>query len=163
MAAREKSTPEDLVERLREIGDEFEEITALSFAERRHVRNKLKMSEETLETSVATVGASEKISDAIGRSAEDVLRIFSDRRRWMLVEGELRTLLNGVSSANLMRRHQLELIGAQAYSIALQLARDPKNASLIPFVEEIQRLRKLDRRRRTGRTASDEAPPEPES
>jgi hypothetical protein len=118
------------------------------------------MSEATLQQAVAVVGSSDKISQAIGRSKDDVVEIFSDRRRWDAVESELRSLLNAVSSANLMRSHELELIAAQSYTIAAQLARDPKNEILIPFVEEMQRLRKLDRRKKRG-APPEEATPEP--
>jgi hypothetical protein len=69
--------------------------------------------------------------------------------------------MNGVSSANLVRRHQLETIAGHAYAIAARLARDPANADLIPFVEEMQRLRKLERRRKRTSRTEPETPPEP--
>lgn len=163
MAAKQKSTPEDVVERLREIPVEFDdEIKSLSFAERRDLRNKIKTSDAALQASLSIIGASDNVSHAIGRSVEDVLEILSDRRRWYAVESELRTLLNGVSSANLVRRYLLELIAGHAYTIAARLARDPANAVLIPLVEEVQRLRKLERRRKPVSRTEPEAPPEPE-
>jgi hypothetical protein len=162
MATNQKRTPEDVSEQLRAIQSEFDEIKSLSFAERRDLRNKIKTSEAALQASVSIIGASDKVAHAIGRSAEDVLEIFSDRRRWYSVESELRTLLNGVTSANLVRRHQLELIAGHAYAIAARLARDPANAILIPLVEEMQRLRKLERRRKPASRKEPEAPPEPE-
>ncbi len=161
-AATQKPTPEDVIERLREIRSEFDEIKELSFAERRDLRNKIKTSDAALESSVSIIGASDNVAHAIGRSAEDVIQIFSDRRRWYAVESELRSLLNGVSSANLVRRYQLELIAGHAYTIASRLARDPANATLIPFVEEMQRLRKLERRRKPASRTKSEAPPEPQ-
>jgi len=160
MAAKQKPTPEDVTERLRAIQSECDEIKSLSFAERRDLRNKIKTSEAALQASVSIIGASDKIANAIGRSADDVREIFSERQRWYAVEGELRTLLNGVSSANLVRRYQLELIAGHAYTIAARLARDPANALLIPFVEEMQRLRKLERRKKPARRTEPEAPPE---
>jgi hypothetical protein len=163
MAATRKPAPEDVVEQLRAIRSEIDdEIKPLSFAERRDLRNKLKTSDDVLKSSVSIIHASDKVANAIGRSAEDVLRILSDRRRWSLVEDELRTLMNGVSSANLVRRHQLELIAGHAYAIAARLARDPANAVLIPLVEEMQRLRKLERRRKPSSRTEPKAPPEPE-
>jgi hypothetical protein len=162
MATNQKRTPEDVTEQLRAIQSEFDEIKSLSFAERRDLRNKIKSSEAALQASVSIIGASDKVAHAIGRSAEDVLEIFSDRRRWYSVESELRTLLNGVSSANLVRRHQLELIAGHAYAIAARLARDPANGILIPFVEEMQRLRKLERRRKPASRTEPEAPSQTE-
>ena len=162
MAAKQKPTPEDVIAQLQAIRSELDEIKALSFAERRNLRNKIKTSEATLQASVSIIGASDRVAHAIGRSAEDVLEIFSDRRRWSSVEGELRTLLNEVSSANLVRRYQLELIAGHAYAIAARLALDPANAALIPFVEEMQRLRKLERRKKPTSRTDPETPPEPE-
>jgi hypothetical protein len=165
MAATRKPAPEDVVEQLRAIRSEIaDEIKPLSFAERRDLRNKLKTSDDVLESSVSIIHASDKVANAIGRSAEDVRRILSDRRRWSFVEDELRTLMNGVSSANLVRRHQLETIAGHAYAIGARLARDPANADLIPFVEEMQRLRKLKRRRkRSSRTEAEAPQPEEET
>lgn len=160
MAPPQKRTPEDVVEQLRAILAELDEITPLSFAERRDVRNKLKTSEETVQASVSIIASSDKVANAIGWSSDDVLQIFSDRQRWAFVESELRTLLNGVTSANLRRRHQLETIASDAYAIAARLARDPANADLIPFVEEMQRLRKLERRRNRSSRRAPEAQPE---
>ena len=162
MAAKQKPTPEDVIEQLRAIQSQFDEIKSLSFAERRDLRNKIKTSEATLQASVSVIGASDKLAHAIGQSAEDVLEIFSDRRRWYSVESELRTLLNGVSSANLVRRYQLEMIAGHAYTIAARLARDPSNAMLIPFVEEMQRLRKMERRRKSSSRTEPEEPAAPE-
>jgi len=160
MAPTQKRTPEDVVEQLRAILAELDEITPLSFAERRDLRNKLKTSEETVQASVSIISASDKVANAIGWSSDDVLQIFSDRQRWAFVEGELRTLLNGVTSANLRRRHQLETIAGDTYAIA---ARDPANADLIPLVEEMQRLRKLERRRKRSNRKEPEAQPEREA
>jgi hypothetical protein len=162
MAATQKLTPEDVLEQLQAIRSDVDEIKSLSFAERRDLRNKIKTSEATLQASVSILGASDKVANAIGRSAEDVLEIVSDRRRWYSVENELRTLLSGVSSANLVRRYQLELIAGHTYAIAARLARDPANAALIPLVEEMQRLRKLERRKKPASRTEPEAPPETE-
>jgi hypothetical protein len=162
MAPTQKRTPEDVVEQLHAILSELDEITPLSFAERRDLRNKLKTSEATFQLSVSVISASNKVANAIGWSSEDVLEIFSDRQRWSFVESELRTLLNGVTSANLRRRHQLETIAGHAYAIAARLARDPANADLIPLVEEMQRLRKLERRRKPATRTEPEAPPKAE-
>lgn len=157
MAPTQKRTPEDVAEQLRAILLELDEITPLSFAERRDLRNKLRTSEETFQISVSVISASDKVANAIGWSPEDVLEIFSDRQRWSFVESELRTLLNGVTSANLRRRHQLETIAGDTYAIAARLARDPANADLIPLVEEMQRLRKLERRRKRSSRRAPEA------
>jgi hypothetical protein len=60
------------------------------------------MSEAALQQSISVIGASDMVAQAIVRSAKDVVEIFSDRERWSAVESELRSLLNGVFSANLI-------------------------------------------------------------
>ena len=60
-----------------------------------------------------------------------------DSNRWTAVEDELRTMLNGVAGANLIRRQRVELIAARAYCIGTQLARDPAHAVLVPHAEGV--------------------------
>ena len=71
---------------------------------------------------------------------------------------ELRGLLNGVESANLARRQQLQLIAAQAYSIGTQLARNPANSVLLPHIQEVKRLKSLSNRKKTAENPQSPAP-----
>jgi hypothetical protein len=162
MATKQRLTPEELIERLRELREQFDEVKALSFAERRDLRNKTKTSEAAIHASISAVGTSDKVAHALGRSADDLREIVYATTRWGAVEGELRSFLNGVSSANLVRRYQLSLIATQAYSITAQLARDPENEHLVSIVEEMKRLRKLERRRKPTVEAEPVVPGEPE-
>lgn len=162
MATKQRLTPEELIVRLRELADQFDEVEPLSFAQRRDLRNKTKTSEAAIVASISAVGTSDRVAHALGRSADDVREIISAATRWGAVEGELRAFLNGVSSANLVRRYQLSLIATQAYSITAQLVRDPANAVLVPVFTEMQRLRKLERRRRPAEKGAPEGTTEPE-
>ena len=74
------------------------------------------------------------------------------------MEVELRTMLEGVVGANLVRFQRVALIAGQAYNIGTQLARDPANAVLRPLVEEIRRLKRATRRKKPGEAAQ---PPSP--
>ena len=159
MSPKGKLSPEDVIERLREIREEFDEIKSLTFAERRDLRNKSRMPEAAIQQSISLLGTSDMVSQAVGRSADEVVEMLLARQRWVAVESELRSLLNGVSSANLVRRYELEVIASRTYSLALQLTRNPKNENLISFVEEMQRLRKLERRKKS-RPAEEEPPQE---
>ncbi len=71
-----------------------------------------------------------------------------EANRWTAVEDELRTMLNGVSSSNLIRRQQISLVATQAATIGAQLARDPANAILVPHMQEIKRLKSFTRRKK---------------
>jgi hypothetical protein len=146
MSTRGKLTPEMVIQQLRAIRAQIEEQdTPLSSAERRDLRNRTKTSEEVVIASIGAMGTSGKVATAVGYSVPEVMDIIKAREQWGLVEGELRGFLNGVSSANLARKRQLDLIATQAFAITKQLVRSPENADLIAHLEEMQRLRKLER------------------
>src|SRR5205085_7123267 len=92
------------------------------------------------------------VQQALNRPSADVRDLQEANARWSAVEDELRSLLAAVSGTNFVRRHQLALISAQAYSIGTQLVRDPANAELMPHVREIKRLRAIARGRQKTTT-----------
>jgi hypothetical protein len=102
-----------------------------------------------LYASINVIGASDIITQAVGQPAEDVRQLVDETNRWTAVEDDLRAMLNGVAGANLLRRQRAVFIARQASNIALQLARNPANAGLVPHVQEIQRLKKIARRKKT--------------
>jgi hypothetical protein len=79
-----------------------------------------------------------------------VHQLCDEANHWTAVEDELRTMLNGVSGANLIRRQRIALITEQAFTIGAQLARDPANAVIVPHVQEIKRLRSFPRRNKAA-------------
>ena len=159
MATKQKVEPETVVERLRAIFSEIEEdILILKFDQRRDLRNRTKTSKESILASISAIGMSDKVAGAVGRSASDVHGILDASSRWSAVEGDLRVLLNAVSSANLMRRYQLALIATQTYAITKQLIRDPQNSHLVPQFTEMTRLRKLERLKRAAAKSTEDDP-----
>jgi len=52
--------------------------------------------------------------------------------------------------ANAIRRDQLALLGINAYAIAAQAARVPENEVLVSHVEEIGRLKRIARRKKSA-------------
>jgi hypothetical protein len=76
-----------------------------------------------------------------GQPAGDVRRLSDEANRWLVADGELRAMLNGVAGANLIRRQRIALIAGQAFNIGTQLTRDPANAVLVPHLEEVKRLK----------------------
>ncbi|HEX7191370.1 MAG TPA: hypothetical protein VF381_07340, partial [Thermoanaerobaculia bacterium] len=75
-----------------------------------------------------------------------------------VVEDELRSLLNGISSANLVRRTQLAAVADTAFTVGQQLSRYPEHAALVPHVAEIKRLKKLGRRKKPATTPQSPVP-----
>jgi hypothetical protein len=116
------------------------------------------MNNEILQASINVIGSSDVVQQSVG-DAENARALYDESNRWTEVESELRTMLNGISGANVIRRQRLALIASRAYGIGNQLARDPEHANLKPRLEEVKRLKKLAR---LGRKASPKDPaPQP--
>lgn len=153
-------TPEALVEQLRGIRNQIQEVAPLNAQQRRLLRGQLLASNEILQASINAIGASPIVSNAVGQ-AEDVRGLHEESNRWTAVEDELRGLLNGIAGANLIRRQRLSIIAGQTIAISKQLVRDPANAQLVPHVEEIHRLKSAKRRKKAAPAPETPAPETP--
>ena len=153
-------TPEAIVEQLRAISSQVPEATPLTPDQRETVRNHARTAKngEILQTTISLVGTTDVISNAVGHDADGVRQLCDDSNRWAVVEDELRSLLNGVSSANLIRRQQLAAIADTAYGVGLQLLRNPSHAAVVPHVQEIKRLRSIGRRKKPATTPQTPSP-----
>ena len=154
-----KLDPEAIVEQIRLLRSQMEEVTPLTPAQKRILRaQSRKQSDELLAGTINVLGALDNVAMAIGLHPEEVRRLQADWNRWNAVAGELRALLNGVDGANLVRRQRLSLISAQAYSIGTQLARDPANSVLVPHIQEVKRLKSFSKRRKTAENPQSPTP-----
>ncbi len=154
-------TPDEVVDGLRAIRARISEMTPLTAAQRTALRNRIRTSNPVIQASINAIGAMDIVSQAVGQPAEEVRQLADETNRWTAVEDELRAMLNGVSGANLMRRHRLAFIAGQAYSIGTRLALDPANAILLPYVEEVKRLKSFRRRRKTAQAPASQPSPAP--
>jgi hypothetical protein len=150
-------TPDTIVEQLRGIRNQIQEVAPLNAQQRRLLRGQLLASNEILQASINVIGASPIVSQAVGQ-ASDARSLHEESNRWTAVEDELRGLLNGIAGANLIRRQRLSLIAAQTIGISKQLVKDPANAQLVPHVEEIKRLKSLKRRKKKTTAPAPETP-----
>src|ERR1700692_2872020 len=141
-------TPEALVEGLRAFRAQMGEVTPLTPAQRKTARNQGRTTNPILQASINVIGALDNVAQAVGQPAADVRNLYDESNRWTAVEDELRTMLNGVAGANLIRRQRVELLAAQAYNIGAQLARDPAHAVLVPHVQEVKRVKRFSRRKK---------------
>jgi hypothetical protein len=158
--SKPKPTPEEVVQQLRDVRSQIEdEVTPMTPAQRRDLRDRTKHSPETISAATAAIGMSEKLTGALGMSSADVQALIMLTTRWGQVESDLRALLNGVSSANLKRRHQLTLIADHVFAVTKQLVRSPENAHLISIYEEMQALRKAERKKKRKKKEEDVAEP----
>src|SRR6185436_18875 len=140
-------TPEAVVEQLRALRQQIPEYTQLPPPGAQALRRAAQVAPEFTHAAINTVGASEMVQAAVGRSPEEMRQDENEIARWTAVEDELVAMLKGVRAANLVRRHRLGLAVLQTYSIGRQLVRNKDHAHLLPHVEGMKRLNKFGRRR----------------
>lgn len=141
-------TPEQFIEQLRALQRQIPEFVQLAKTrEMRTIRRIAKLSDEYSHEGIGAVGASEVVQSAIGQTPEQLHQSEDEIARWAVAESEVRTMLRGMSAGNLVRRHRLGLAVMQAYHVSRQLVRQEEHAHLLPHVERMAQLRKLNRRR----------------
>ena len=148
--------PEEIIDQLRAISMRMGEMAPAE--QRRALRGRLRTPDPVVNASINVIDTLDNVSHAVGQPIEAVRSLQDEAIRWSAVEQELRSMLNGVSGANLLRRQRIDLIAAQAYTIGAQLARDPANAILLPHVEEIRRMRRVSRRRKASPEQTESEP-----
>jgi hypothetical protein len=146
-AATEAVAPEAIIEQLRAVRQQIPEYQQLGFSGERALRRAAHVDAEFAHAAINTVGASGTMQAAVGRTSEDLRREKDEITRWSAVEDELRAMLKGVATANLVRRHRLGLTTLQTYNISRQLVRNPDHAELLPHVDGMKRMKKFARRR----------------
>ena len=161
-----KLAPEAVIVQLRTLRSQIGDVEPLSKEQRKRVRRRLRvLPKPIVEASINVIGVLDNVSQAIGQPLDDVRRLQDETLRWDAVVDEARAFLKGVEGANLMRRQQLAVIAAQAYTIGTQLAKDPAKSVLVPHVEEVKRLKGAARRRKTAQAPQPPAttpPPVPD-
>ena len=154
-------TPEAVVEQLRAIRSQIAQVTPITPAQRRSLRYLISTSADVVDSTINMMDFSMPVQQALGKPSADVRDLQQTTSRWSAVEDELNSLFEAINGANFVRRHQLNLIAAQAYSIGKQLVRDPANAALIPHVREIKRLRAVANRAKPTPSQPQQPSPEP--
>ena len=160
-------TPESVFEQLRALHQQIDaELAPLTTDQRRKIKVRgQRQTNGILQSSINIIATADVISQAVGMPAEQVRQMCDVSNRWTAVADELRSLLNGVEGANLVRQQQLAELANRAYTIGSSLATDPANVALVPHVEETKRLKKLARRKKAAPQTPQPAPspntPEP--
>ena len=146
-----KLTPEEVIAQLRTMSSQIEEVTPLTLAQRKLIRQRLRPHPKAVvEASINVLGVHD-VSQAIGQPLDDVRRWQADSLRWEAAADEARAFLKGIEGANLVRRQRITFVATQAYSIGAQLAKDPAKASLVPHVEEVKRLKGASRTKKKAK------------
>lgn len=162
-----KLGPDAVIEQLRSLQSQIEEVTPLTTAQRAQLRGRTrKQPPHVTEASINVIGKSPTVAQAVGQPLDEVRRMQRDAVAWDAVADELRGFLKAVEGASVIRRERLTFIGTQAYSFGSQLVKDPSNSELLPQVEEIRRMKIAARRKKTQtspapQTPSPQTPPHP--
>jgi hypothetical protein len=152
-------TPEAVIEQLRTISSQIDEVAPLSKEQRTLVKQRLRLHTKTVvEASINVMGVLDNVSQAIGQPLDEVRQLQDDAIRWEATAEEARAFLKGIEGANLNRRQRLALIATQAYAIGSQLAKDPGKAVLLPHVEEVKRLKGVSRRKKATQAPQTPSP-----
>jgi hypothetical protein len=154
-------TPEAVVDGLRAFRAQMGEMTPLTRAQRKKLHDAVRASNPVLQASINVIGALDNVSQAVGQPAGNVRQLYDEANRWTAAEDELRSMLNGVAGANLIRRQHIALVAGRAYSIGTQLARDPAHAVLVPHVQEVKRLKSFSRRKKAAQAPGTSTSPAP--
>jgi len=163
MATNESSTtltPEAVVEQLRTLRLQIPEYTQLPPPDARVIRRAAHVDADFAHAAINTVGASPAVQSALTRTPQELRQESDEITRWTAVEDELRAMLKGVTSANLVRRHRHGLTVLQAYSISQQLVRHRDHAHLLPHVDGMKRMKKFGRRRAKAPSEPPVVPPQ---
>ena len=155
-----KLSADAVIAQLRTIRSQIDAVEPLSKEQRKQVKQRARaLTKPVVEASINVIGVLDNVAQAIGRPLDEIRQLQDDQLRWEAAADETRAFLRGLEGANLVRRQQLALIAAQAYTIGAQLAKDPAKSVLVPHVEEVKRLKGVARRRKTAQAAEPPAPP----
>lgn len=153
----EPFTPEQIVENLRLLREHIPDFGPLAVPDAAALHKTARVHDDLVQAATNTAGASPHVTSAIGMDADALRKERLAVGRWSAVEEELRTMLKGVASANLVRRHRLGMAVLQTYFIARQLVRVREHADLLPHVAAMRKANKFGRKRRVPPAA----PPAP--
>jgi hypothetical protein len=139
--------PEAVIEQLRALRQGIPDFVQLPIPDARALRIVARADAEFLKAAISVVGMSAAVQTAVGMTADEMLHDADAVTRWVAVENELRALLEGITAANLVRRHRLGLAALQSYHVGRQLIRKKENADLLPYVATMRRLNRFGKRR----------------
>src|ERR1700682_4716513 len=136
-------TPDVLVTELRAMRAQIPDYGQLSVPKARQIRAVAHVDGPFVQATINAAGASDRLQTALGRTPEQLQQETEEAGRWTAVKDELRAMLKGVASANLVRRHRIGLTALQTYSVSRQLAREEGQLDLLPHIAGKKRLNKF--------------------
>ena len=100
-------TPDQVVEQLRTLRGGIPEFVQLPAEEATRIRRLVTLNVDFARAGIGAVDASDIVQRAIGNTPDELYEAEDELSRWSNVENELRSLLRGMITANLVRRARL--------------------------------------------------------
>jgi len=142
-------SPEAMVEQLRVLRAQIPQYAQLTAGEAQSLRGPANVHPDFAQAAINAVGASPRVEATVGQSAEELQAIAEAAGRWSTVEDELRAMLEGVSSGNLIRRHSLGRAALLTYAVSKKLVKEPEHADLLPHLAQMRRTNRLGHSRKS--------------
>ena len=138
-------TPEAIVEQLRVMRGQIPEFVQLPAADSKSIQTVASVHPVFAQAAINAIGASPLVLSVVGRTPEDLQQERETAARWSKVEDELKSMLQGVSSANLTRRHRIGEAALLTYSLSKSLVRSPEHSALLPHLALMRRANRFGR------------------
>lgn len=154
-------TPEAIVEQLRAMRQQIPEYVQLPAAEVKAIQAAASVHPQFAQAAINAIGASPAVLNVVGRTPEELQLEAETTARWSKVEDELRSMLQGVASANLTRRSRLGQAALLTYAVSKSLVRSPDHAALLPHVALMRKTNRIGHPRRQATPPPSPAAPIP--
>jgi hypothetical protein len=141
-------TPEVFVEQMRSMRQQVPEYTQLPVPSAKSMRAAAHVNSDFVQATINAAGASLPVQGMLGKTADELRQQAADATLWAVVEDELKATLQGVASANLIRRHRVGIAALQTYGFCRQAVRTKEHLDLLPHVAEMKRLNRSGRKRK---------------
>lgn len=152
-------TPEQFIEQVRMLRQQTPGYVQLTRRETKKLRRLTdSVTLEFAHHATNAVGTSGVVESAVGNTPEGMHQDNDLAGRWAAAQNEVRSLLRGMSSMNLVLRERLCRNALQAYNVSRQLVKQKEHAHLLPHVEAMRRLKKSHHR---AKPATEPAPAKP--
>lgn len=139
-------TPEQVIEQLRVLREQIPEFVHLpNNREWKRLRRAAKVDVELVQEAVSAVGAADVVRTVLGNTQEEFRQAEDESARWLAVETEFRSVLRGVTAANLIRRERIAKAARQAYRLGRTLVEQEEFAHLLPHVDAMFRIKNRKR------------------
>lgn len=151
-------TPEAIVEQLRVMRGQIPEFVQLPPADAKSIQAVASVHPEFAQAAINAIGASPVVLSVVGRTPEDLQQETETAARWSKVEDELKSMLQGVSSANLTRRHRIGTAALLTYSLSKSLVRSPEHSALLPHLALMRKANRFGRAHKPAQQPQAPAP-----